>query len=103
MALTRRRSKFAPSPSYGKPHPGMAVAKASAEFIQSIYDVAPGYIRKKVQQEINGEGTNMMLDWFYGLKSDPRPADQHFSPTENYDIPPFPWQRNGMSLYDVFG
>lgn len=66
-----RRNRFAPSPTYGKPHPGITYAKADAVFIQSIFDAEPPHVRKRVHEK----DAQPLFDWFYGLSRDPRPAN----------------------------
>lgn len=83
-----RRNRFAPSPTYGKPHPGIIDAKADAVFIQSIFDAAPPHVRQRVHEK----DAQPLFDWFYGLSCDPRPANNRPPVGPSYELPPFPWE-----------
>lgn len=102
--MRRGRWKFKPSPSYGKPDPRMSKAKASAEFVQSIFDVAPEYIRKVAREDRDGSGHQHMFEWFYAHSCDPRPPNNRLKPTPDYQLPPFPWDPDRpLTLHDIFG
>lgn len=95
----RRRNRFAPSPTYGKPHPDLQIAQEQALFAQSIYDAAPEYIRKKAHQD----GGLSLYNWFYSRSADPRPFDERYKIPSGYEMPPFPWDPRFTSFEDIFG